>query len=70
MDLGAAGGSMVNERQGKEYKPNAHYNRKLLRSMIKAEIVNRNGFHKVNRLMSKNFKRIRDEHKGKDRKVS
>ena len=50
---------MVNENQGKVYNPVPHYNRKLLRSVIRAECIRRNGFHKVSRLMSVNFENIR-----------
>lgn len=50
---------MVNENQGKVYRPKPVYNRKLLRSVIRAEIVKRQGRHKVSETMSEYFRRTR-----------
>lgn len=50
---------MVNEKQGKEYTPKPVYNRKLVRTMIRAGIIKKFGNHKVSKNMSLNFKEIR-----------
>lgn len=50
---------MVNEKQGKKYKPTPVYNRKLARSIIRHEVSKKFGNHKVSKVMSANFKRIR-----------
>lgn len=52
---------MVNEKQGKVYTPKPVYNRKLMRSVIRAEIKKRQGQHKISRTMSEYFKRTRKE---------
>lgn len=44
---------MVNERQGKVYEPTTHYSRKLVRSMIKADLERRDGLHNTNRKLHK-----------------
>lgn len=50
---------MVNEKQGKVYNPRPVYNRKLLRSVIRAGVAKQFGFHKVSGNMAANFERIR-----------
>lgn len=50
---------MVNERQGKVYSPTPVYNRKLLRSVIRASIQKRVGQHKVSETMAEYFRRTR-----------
>lgn len=50
---------MVNERQGKVYNPRPVYNRKLLRSVIRANIYKRTGGHKVSKGMAEYFRRVR-----------
>lgn len=50
---------MVNERQGKIYSPRPVYNRKLLRSVIRANVDKRTGGHKVSRAMAAYFKKVR-----------
>lgn len=52
---------MVNERQGKVYSPKPVYNRKLLRSVIRAGVEKQFGQHNVSRNMAGNFERIRKE---------
>lgn len=52
---------MVNEHQGKIYNPRPVYNRKLLRSVIRAGVQKQFGQHKVSLNMSQNFERIRKE---------
>jgi len=52
---------MVNERQGKVYNPVPVYNRKLLRSVIRAGVAKQFGNHNVSANMSSNFERIRKE---------
>lgn len=50
---------MVNERQGKVYNPRAVYNRKLLRSVIRAGVQKQFGQHHVSLNMAGNFEQIR-----------
>lgn len=50
---------MVNEKQGKVYNPTPVYNRKLLRSVIRAKCIEKFGFHNVSRNMAINFEKIR-----------
>lgn len=50
---------MVNENQGKVYNPRPVYNRKLLRSVIRAGVQNSLGQHHVSQNMATNFERIR-----------
>jgi hypothetical protein len=52
---------MVNEKQGKVYNPRPVYNRKLLRSVIRAGIQKQFGQHRVSHNMAANFERIRKE---------
>lgn len=52
---------MVNEKQGKVYKPRAVYNRKLLRSVIRHGVQEQFGQHHVSRNMAGNFEKIRKE---------
>lgn len=50
---------MVNEKQGKIYSPKPVYNRKLLRSVIRAGVQKQFGQHHVSQNMAANFERIR-----------
>lgn len=50
---------MVNEKRGKHYNPKPVYNRKLLRSVIRAACIDNFGLHNVSRNMSANFEKIR-----------
>lgn len=57
---------MVNERQGKVYNPRPVYNRKLLRSVIRAGVQKQFGQkqfgqHHVSANMAGNFEKIRKE---------
>ena len=54
---------MVNENQGKVYKPRAVYNRKLLRSVIRHGVQRQFGNHHVSRNMAGNFEEIRKNRK-------
>lgn len=49
---------MVNENTGKIYQPTAHYNRKMLRNMLRHTIVAKYGYHNVNQNMSEAFKKL------------
>ena len=51
---------MVNENQGKVYKPVPVYDRKLVRDVIRNSFAKKYGFHKVNKNLSSNFHRIRE----------
>ena len=53
--------SMINERQGKVYNPRPVYNRKLLRSVIRAGVQKQFGQHHVSANMAGNFEKIRKE---------
>lgn len=48
---------MVNERQGKVYNPRPVYNRKLLRSVIRAGVQKQFGQHHVSANMAGNFEK-------------
>lgn len=50
---------MVNENAGKKYNPTPVYNRRLARSIIRNGVAKKFGNHKVSKIMSANFKRIR-----------
>lgn len=50
--------SMVNERQGKVYNPRPVYNRKLLRSVIRAGVQKQFGQHHVSANMAGNFEKL------------
>lgn len=52
---------MVNENKGKVYEPRPVYDRKLLRSVIRAGVQKKFGQHGVSRNMAHNFERIRKE---------
>lgn len=52
---------MVNENQGKKYNPRPVYNRKLLRSVIRAGVQKQFGQNHVSHNMAANFERIRKE---------
>ena len=52
---------MVNEHQGKKYEPRPVYNRKLLRSVIRAGVQKQFGQHHVSRSMAGNVERIGKE---------
>lgn len=55
---------MVNENKGEIYRPRRVYDRKLLRSVIRNQFAVQYGFHKVNKNLSSNFHRIRNDMKG------
>lgn len=48
---------MVNERQGKVYNPRPVYNRKLLRSVIRAGVQKQFGQHHVSANMRETLKK-------------
>ena len=52
---------IINERQGKVYNPRPVYNRKLLRSVIRAGVQKQFGQHHVSANMAGNFEKIRKE---------
>ena len=52
---------MVNEKQGKVYSPRPVYNRKLLRSVIRAGVRERFGQHHVSHNMASSFEKIRKD---------
>lgn len=45
----------------KDYNPTPVYNRKWARTVLRNQIINRYGYHKVNTIMSEAFKRIRNK---------
>lgn len=49
---------MVNERQGKVYSPRPVYNRKLVRSIIRADVQRKYGNHKVSHNMAVAFENL------------
>ena len=52
---------MVNERQGKVYSPRPVYNRKLVRSVIRADVQRKYGNHDVSHNMVVEFEKLRKE---------
>lgn len=52
---------MVNENQGKVYKPVPVYNRRLAREVIRNQCAAKFGHSKVSALMAANFERLRKE---------
>lgn len=52
---------MVNEKNGKTYRPEPIYNRKMLRNIIRERAIEINGYHNVNRYVKEAFKKIRKE---------
>lgn len=50
---------MVNENQGKKYNPRPVYNRKLLRSVIRAGVQKKFGQHHVSHNMAANFEKYK-----------
>jgi len=52
---------MVNENQGKVYDPVPVYNRKMMRSVIRAKCEKKFGRHHVSGNMAGNFKTMRKE---------
>ncbi len=51
---------MINPKNG-TYEPEQHWDRKLVRSIIKAKIIKQDGYHKVNKKMSYIFKQLQME---------
>ena len=50
---------MVNERLGKAPSPRPVYNRKLVRSIIRADVQRKYGNHKVSHNMAVMFEKLR-----------
>ena len=50
---------MVNERQGKVYSPRPVYNRKLVRSVIRADVQSKYGNHMVSLNLAVMFEKLR-----------
>lgn len=51
---------MVNERQGKNYQPVQVWDRKLVRSVIRNQIIKKDGYHNVSAKMSYIFKQLQN----------
>lgn len=51
---------MVNEKNGKTYRPEPIYNRKMLRNIIRERAIEINGYHNVNRYVKEAFKEVRN----------
>ena len=51
---------MVNENKGKEYQINQYYDRKLLRSVIRNQIIRQDGYHKVNKKLHYIWKQLQN----------
>ena len=51
---------MVNQNQGKTYEPVQVWDRKLMRSVIRNQIIKKDGYHKVSAKMSYIFKQLQD----------
>lgn len=52
---------MVNLNQGKVYEPIPYYDRKLNRSIIRQQVINKSGYHNVNKRMAEVFKSLRED---------
>ena len=49
---------MINKNNG-EYSPTPVYNRRLMRNIIRNQVIKQNGYHKVNGYMSEVFKELK-----------
>ena len=54
---------MVNENKGKVYQPVPVWDRKIMRSVIRSEIIKRDGYSKVNPKMHIIFKELQRRNK-------
>ena len=52
---------MVNENKGKVYEPVKHYNRKLLRGIIRESCIRNGGYHRVNERKRWVWRQLRDK---------
>lgn len=52
---------MVNENQGKSYNPVQVWDRKLMRSVIRAQIIKKDGRHNVSAKLNYIFKELQKE---------
>ena len=52
---------MVNEKAGKEYLPIPYWNRKLMRSVIRSQIIRQDGYHNVNKKLHHIFKTMQED---------
>ena len=44
-----------------DYNPTPVYNRKYARGVIRAQIIKRNGYHNVSKIMSESFKKMHNK---------
>ena len=51
---------MVNEKQGKEYNLVPYWDRKLMRSVIRNQIIKKDGYHKVNKKLHYIWKQMQN----------
>lgn len=51
---------MVNQKQGKQYQPTQVWDRKLMRSVIRSQIIKKDGYHNVSAKMSYIFRQLQN----------
>ena len=54
---------MVNENKGSSYNPVPHWDRKLVRSVIRNQVIKQGGYHNVSERMSAVFKQMQSKEK-------
>ena len=51
---------MVNQNKGKKYEPTQVWDRKLMRSVIRSQIIKKDGYHKVNKKLHYIWKQLQN----------
>lgn len=51
---------MVNQNQGKQYEPKQVWDRKLMRSVIRSQIIKKDGYSKVNKKLHYIWKQLQN----------
>lgn len=54
---------MVNQNQGKQYQPTQVWDRKLIRSVIRSQIIKKDGYSKVNKKLYYIWKQMQNGNK-------
>ena len=52
---------MVNQNKGKVYTINPVWDRKIMRNIIRSQIIKKDGYHNVNQKMSAVFKSMQEK---------
>lgn len=51
---------MVNQNKGKSYEPVQVWDRKLMRSVLRSQIIKKDGYHNVNKKLNYIFKQLQN----------